>query len=136
MDNSKDRLHKVFFYGLYMDEEILKSKNVKPREKVLAFAKGFKLKVGKMATLLRDKNSRAHGIVYSLTYEEIDKLYKNSGLTDYITEAILVETKEGKEIVALSCILLNPPKEDESNDKYLKSLIECMSKYDLPIPIN
>ena len=33
MDNSKDRLLDVFFYGLYMDEEILKSKNVNPRKK-------------------------------------------------------------------------------------------------------
>ena len=28
MDNSINRLHDVFFYGLYMDEEILKSKNI------------------------------------------------------------------------------------------------------------
>jgi len=28
MDNSNSRLQEVFFYGLYMDEEILKSKGI------------------------------------------------------------------------------------------------------------
>ncbi len=88
-----------------------------------------------MATLLRDENCEAYGIVYSLTYEEINKLYKNSGLTDYITEAVMVETKDEIQIATLSCILLNPPKDDENNEKYLKSLEKCMNKYNLPILI-
>ncbi len=132
MDNTKNRLHKVFFYGLYMDEDILKSKGVKPREKMLARAKGYKLRIGNMATMLRDENSETYGIVYSLTYEEINKLYRDSGLNDYIAEAIMVETKDKKQIATLSCILLNPPKDDEHNEKYLQSLEKCMKKYELP----
>lgn len=135
MNNSKNRLHKVFFYGLYMDEDILKSKGVEPRNKQLAKAKAYKLRIGKMATLLRDENSEAYGIVYSLTYEEIDKLYKNAGLVDYVAEAILVETFDKKEIATLTCILLNPPAKNEKNDTYFESLVECMKKYKLPLPI-
>lgn len=134
MDNSKNRLHKVFFYGLYMDEEILKSKGVIPREKQIAYANGFKLRIGKMATLLRKEDERSYGIVYSLTYEEIDKLYKDSGLTEYVTESILVKTDDNKEIATLCCILLNPPEISEKNDNYFNSLIKCMEKYNLPIP--
>jgi len=37
MDNSTDRLHDVFFYGLYIDEEILKSKDILVRNKRSAF---------------------------------------------------------------------------------------------------
>lgn len=134
MDNSKNRLHKVFFYGLYMDEEILKSKGVEPRERQAVCARGYKLRVGKLATLLRDENSEAYGLVYSLTYEEIDKLYKDSGLTQYIAETVLVETENKEELVALCCILLEPPKTDESNIDYFESLIKCMKKYNLPTP--
>ena len=134
MNNSKERLHKVFFYGLYMDEDILRSKGVEPREKELAYVKGFKLRVGKMATLLRDNNSDAYGIIYSLTYEEIDKLYKDSGLTDYVAEALMATTEDKKRVSVLCCILLNPPLEDESNDVYFDSLVSCMAKYNLPIP--
>ncbi|RXJ98937.1 gamma-glutamylcyclotransferase [Arcobacter sp. CECT 8989] len=134
MNNTKERLHKVFFYGLYMDEEILKSKGVEPREKILACAKGYKLRVGKMATLLRDENSNAYGIVYSLTYEEIDKLYKDSGLTNYVAEAVMVKTEDKEQVATLCCILLNPPAENESNYTYFESLVKCMDKYNLPIP--
>jgi hypothetical protein len=134
MDNSKDRLHKIFFYGLYMDEEILKSKGVNPRDKHLVKAKNYRLRIGNMATLLRDESSEAYGIVYSLTYEEIDKLYKDAGLIQYVTEVVLVETEDSKEIVALSCILLNPPTVDEDNPTYVESLLKCMKKYKLPLP--
>jgi hypothetical protein len=134
MDNSNQRLNDVFFYGLYMDEEILKSKNVIPRNKRVAFANDYQLRVGNMATLLRKKDSQAYGLVYSLTHDEIDVLYKKSGLTDYIAESILVELEDGSEIATLCCILLNPPANDESNPEYFNKLKLCMESYDLPVP--
>ena len=84
MDNSKDRLLDVFFYGLYMDEEILKSKNVNPRNKRAAIAPGYQLRVGKMATLLRDNNAQAFGMVYSQTHDAFTSLYDVSGLSAYL----------------------------------------------------
>ena len=134
MDNSKDRLNDVFFYGLYMDEEILKSKGVIPRNKRIAVANGYKLKIGNMATLLKDENSSAHGMLYSLTHAEIYQLYAGSGLDTYVSEAILVES-EGKELAVLCCNLLEEPKEDESNEEYFCKLVTCMEKYNLQIPV-
>jgi len=136
MDNSKDRLVDVFFYGLYMDEEILKSKNVNPRNKRAAIAPGYHLRVGKMATLLRDNNAQAFGMVYSLTHDEITSLYEGSGLTAYVPESIVIQTKENQNIAALCCNLLNPPSDDEKNEEYLEKLTTCMEKYNLPTPHN
>ncbi len=136
MDNSKDRLVDVFFYGLYMDEEILKSKNVTPRNKRAAIAPGYHLRVGKMATLLRDNNAQAFGMVYSLTHDEITSLYEGSGLTAYVPESIVIQTKENQNIAALCCNLLNPPSDDEKNEEYLEKLTTCMEKYNLPTPHN
>ena len=134
MNNSEQRLNDVFFYGLYMDEEILKSKNVEPRNKRTAIANGYELRVGKMATLLRKDKAQSHGIVYSLTHDEIDILYAKSGLTAYVTEALMVELKDGSSIAVLTCNLLNPPTEDESNDEYYQKLVKCMKSYELTIP--
>jgi len=134
MDNSNQRLNDVFFYGLYMDEEILKAKNVEPRNKRVAFAYDHQLRVGNMATILRKKDSQAYGLVYSLTHDEVDVLYQKSGLTDYISESILVELEDGSKIATLCCILLNPPASDESNPKYFKKLKLCMESYGLPVP--
>ena len=134
MNNSNQRLNDVFFYGLYMDEEILKSKNVVPRNKRIAVANGYELRIGNMATLLRKSNAKAYGIVYSLTHDEIDILYVKSGLSDYVTEALIVELENGSSIVALCSNLLNPPKTEESNNEYHQKLIKCMENYKLPEP--
>lgn len=133
MDNSVNRLQEVFFYGLYMDEDILKSKGVIPRNQRSAKVDGYKLRIGKMATLLREKDTEAFGIVYSLTHEEINKLYIDSGLTDYVAEAITVLI-EDKPLSTLCCNLLNPPKDEDSNNEYFEKLKTCMQKYNLPIP--
>lgn len=134
MDNSKKRLHDVFFYGLYMDETILKSKDVKPRKKRVGVAKGYALRVGKMATLLRDKKSKAYGIVYALTHKEIHALYAGSGLDHYVAEAIEVTLEDKTKIPVLCCNLLNPPEDKEFNEEYLTKLLTCMKTYKLPLP--
>lgn len=136
MNNSNQRLQNVFFYGLYMDEVILKSKNVIARDKRISVANGYELRIGNMATLFRKDNAKAYGITYSLTHDEIDILYKKSGLTQYVSESIVVELEDGSSIPTLCCILLNPPKADEKNDEYFQKLIKCMSSYKLQIPQN
>ena len=136
MDNTNQRLNDVFFYGLYMDEDILKSKGVEPRNKRKALANGYELRLGNMATLLRVENAKAYGMVYSLTHEEIDILYKNSGLTQYVNEALMVELEDNSSIVTLCSVLLDEPKADERNDEYYQKLVTCMKKYGLEIPKN
>jgi len=117
-----------------MDEEILKSKNVEPRNKRVAIANGYELRIGKMATLIRKDKAKSHGLVYSLTHDEIDILYAQSGLTAYVTESLMVKLKDGSSIAALTCNLLHPPTDGESNDEYLEKLIKCMKNYELELP--
>lgn len=133
MDNSKNRLHEVFFYGLYMDEEILKSKGIEIRNQRAAYLKNYELKIGKLATLHRVKNAKAYGLVYSLTHKEIYSLYEGAGLKQYIQEAVLVQTDDNKEVVALTCILLDDTNNGNINEEYRSKLIKCMNKYKLPI---
>lgn len=134
MDNSYKRLHDVFFYGLYMDEDILKEKGVNPRNKRVGLCENYKLRIGKFATLLREENTKAYGLIYSLTHEEINKLYQGSGLTQYISEALDIKLENGENIATLCCNLINPPNSDEENKIYYEKLIVCMKKYNLPLP--
>ena len=134
MDNSKNRLNEVFFYGLYMDPEILSAKGVVPRNPRKAVARGYRLCVGKMATLLREANAEAHGIVYELTHDEVNTLYWRAGLEAYVAEALSVETEQGEKVAVLCCNLLEPPGEGESNPEYLGKLMQCMKKLGVPEP--
>lgn len=126
-ENSKDRLHDVFFYGLYMDPVILKERKVEPRNARIAKVSNYVLRVGKRATILREQGKDVYGIVYSLTHAEIHALYHGVGLTEYAAEALLAEVN-GEKIAVLCSILIDPPETDESNPEYEEKLAAVMEK--------
>ena len=134
MDNSETRLNDVFFYGLYMDPEILRAKGVEPRNPRKAVVRGYRLKVGTMATLLRAGKSEAHGIVYALTHAEVKTLYSGGGLEAYVVESLAAETENKENIAVLCCNLMVPPEEGDSNPEYLEKLLQCMKKLDVEVP--
>ena len=92
------------------------------------------MRIGKMATLLREANAEAHGIVYQLTHGELNRLYWGAGLDDYVAEAIVVETDRHGKIAALCCNLLVPPAEEETNAEYLGKLVQCTRKLGVRAP--
>ena len=132
MDNSPDRLHDVFFYGLYMDPDILEQQGITIRNPRKGTVTDYILRIGNRATLLRQANAKAHGLIYSLTHNEIHRLYWGAGLEQYRSEAIIVQTESGP-VAALCCNLLDPPGEQESNTDYNSKLKSVMEKLDLPI---
>lgn len=134
MDNSEKRLNYVFFYGLYMDPEILKSVNVEARNPRKAVANGYRLRIGNKATLLRDENGKTHGIVYELTHDEINRLYWGAGLDSYVAEALSVDTDIGERLSVLCCNLLTSPESGESNPEYTERLFLCMKRLGVPAP--
>ena len=130
-DNSPQRLHEVFFYGLYMDPDILLQKGVEPRNPRMGKVENYKLKIGNKATLLRETGAVAHGMVYSLTHAEINSLYWGAGLDEYAAEAMRVKAGSN-DISALCCNLIVPPEENESNQEYQTKLIQVMAKLGIP----
>jgi hypothetical protein len=121
-DNSAARLHDVFFYGLYMDPDLIKGKGASPRNPRKASVRGFALRVGKKATLLRQAGAVTQGMIYALTHGEIDALYRGAGLTEHLPEALLADLESGEKIPVLCCNLLNPPGPEESNPDYIAKL--------------
>lgn len=130
-DNSAQRLHDVFFYGLYMDPEILRQKDVGPRNPRIGKLENYRLKIGNKATLLREDGSCAWGMVYSLTHAEINSLYWGAGLDDYAAEAVMVKVGDDL-VVALCCNLIEPPAENESNPDYQAKLQQAMDRLGMP----
>jgi hypothetical protein len=126
-DNSENRKHDVFFYGLYMDPDILKSVGVKPNNPRIGYVENYKLRIGNKATLLRAPGEKANGVVYSLSHSDINKLYWDAGLKEYVSEALMA--KIGTETIpVLCCNLLVPPNESESNQAYAEKLKVSMNK--------
>ncbi len=131
VDNSNIRKHDVFFYGLYMDPDVLSQVGVEARNPRIASINDFALAIGNKATLLRAPGQRAHGVIYALTHAEIHQLYWGAGLDEYAAEALLADV-DGVSVPVLCCNLITPPAEGESNPDYEAKLRAAKIKLGVP----
>jgi hypothetical protein len=122
----------VFFYGLFMDRDLLRSKGCDPRDPELASVPGFALRIGQRAALVPDKTGRAHGVVMSLTLAELERLYSDPSLQAYQPQAVLAHLASGGIIAALGYNLPEPPAPDERNPEYAAKLRAVATKVGLP----
>jgi hypothetical protein len=69
------RLLDVFFYGLFMDEQLLEGKGVCAIDVRPAAVPGFVLRIGARAALVPAPGGEVHGLLMKLSYSDIEKLY-------------------------------------------------------------
>ena len=122
----------VFFYGLFMDQELLHAKGLQPLNIELASVEGFALRIGQRAALVPARGGRVHGLVMSLTLAELEKLYSEPSVQGYRPEAVLTQLSSGGLIPALCYNLLEPPDAMESNPEYAAKLRAVAGKVGLP----
>ncbi len=122
----------VFFYGLFMDADLLRSMGLDPKHPELASVAGFALRVGQRAALVPDASSRVHGVVMSLTLAELERLYAEPGVREYKPQAVLAELAGGGVTPALCYNLPAAPRADERNPEYALKLRAVGQKVGLP----
>src|SRR3981081_528266 len=91
----------AFFYGLFMDVDILREKQMKPVNPRAACVDGFSLRIGERATLVPSPGARAFGMLIALTHRELSELYSGPSLEHYRPEGVLVRVLEGESVPAL-----------------------------------
>ena len=121
-----------FFYGLFMDADILRDSNILPENPRRAFVEGFGLLIGQRATLVPAPGARAYGMVFALSHDELESLYGTPGLEQYRPEAVLARSLEGEPIPALCFNLREAPAADEANPDYAARLRTALGKLDFP----
>ena len=122
----------VFFYGLFMDEQLLRTKGVEPQGAELATVDGFVLRIGRRAALVPTPGSRVHGLVFSLPLSELERLYSEPSVQAYKPQAVLAQLASGGVIAALCYNLSEPPSLSERNPEYAAQLRALAQKIGLP----
>jgi Gamma-glutamyl cyclotransferase, AIG2-like len=122
----------VFFYGLFMDAELLRSKGVHPTNPRAACVPGFALRIGQRATLMPSAESSAYGVLMELSHAEVEKLYSEPSVSAYRPEAVMVQLADGSYIPALCFNLVVPPAPEEANSEYAAKLRELAGRLKLP----
>ena len=128
----QSRLIDVFFYGLIMDAESLEAKGFHPVSGRQAHVSGMALQIGRRATLVPDPGKCAHGFVFGLTQDEIDRLYAEPSVAAYRPEAVIAQLADRSSVPAL-CFNL-PPSEEvvQANPDYAEKLRAVASRLGLP----
>lgn len=113
MTEEKVRRIDVFFYGLFMDDALLRGKGVNPVNPRVASVENFSLVIGARATLAPRAARTVHGVLFSLTHTEVDALYAEASVSVYRPEAVLAQLADGSVTPALCFNLPVPPPADE-----------------------
>lgn len=122
----------VFFYGLFMDDVLLREKGMNPRNRRLAFVENFCLVIGARAALVPCADAIVHGVLFSMTHNEVDALYSEPSVSVYRPEAVSAHLANGSVIPALCFNLPVPPSPDERNPQYASKLKELAQRIGLP----
>ncbi len=112
----------AFFYGLFMDESILRQSGVTPVNPRRAYVSDFALRVGQRATLVPAVGAKAFGMLVALTHADLEVLYTAPGLEHYRPEAVVAQALEGSSVPALCYNLREAPGPGERNAEYAKRL--------------
>ena len=121
----------VFFYGLFMDADVLRESQVDAVDARRAFAEGYALRIGRRATLIPFAGKRAYGMVFALTESELERLYMAPGLEHYRPEPLLVQMEDGKTLPVL-CYVCPRPQPGEANADYAARLRAVLEKLKFP----
>jgi hypothetical protein len=132
MTENQARRIDVFFYGLFMDEVLLREKGVHPENRRIASLENFCLVIGARATLVPCPGQTAHGVIFSLTHGEVDALYAEASVSVYRPEAVSARLVDGSLIPALCFNLPSPPAIEEQNPQYVTKLRELAARIGLP----
>ena len=122
---------RVFFYGLFMDENLLATKGVKPSEVNPGFLEGFDLRIGERATLVRCPGGRAYGVVMDIAPSEATELYAGVSVADYQPEPVIVELMDGTQTEA-TCYNLPGDRVTGVSRKYAEALLSIASRLGFP----
>lgn len=121
----------VFFYGLFMDESLLASKGIIPSGTAAGYVDGYRLRIGRRATLIPEHGSRAYGVLMTIEREEARDLYSDETVADYVPEPVSVSLPSGV-VRSAVCYNLPPSKLDGANAAYADSLLILATKLGFP----
>jgi Gamma-glutamyl cyclotransferase, AIG2-like len=122
----------VFFYGLFMDEALLREKGMHPKHRRMALVENFSLAIGARATLVPCSGRTVHGLIFSLTHAEVEALYAEASVSVYRPEAVAAQLADGSVVPALCFNLPVPPATTERNPQYVSKLRELAERIGLP----
>lgn len=121
----------VFFYGLFMDMDILAKNGMYPSNPRKGYLQDYTLKIGNRASLIPSKDERSYGVLMTVDAEILQELYAEPSVADYIPEEVIVHLESG-DMVQAYCYNLPSELMTGTNPTYAASLHTLAKKLEFP----
>ena len=121
----------TFFYGSFIDLDVLKRAGVVPKRFEVAKLGGFDVEIKPLANLVRSERHCVYGIVAATTHQELRRLYSQGWVSSYLPEAVLVETLDGKWRAAL-CYVAPELAAEPAAEEYVEHIVRAARKHGFP----
>jgi hypothetical protein len=125
----------TFFYGSYINLNVLREVNYVPEKWEVARLAGFDIRIQPRANLIRSDQHSVYGILATGTHAELGRLYAHAkdvlGET-YLPEAVLAETRDGKYKPAMCYVCPAMGPRPATND-YIDRIVVPAREYGFPL---
>jgi hypothetical protein len=124
----------VFFYGSYMNLDVLAGVGLAPANLTAATLAGFDIRIAPRANLLRDESAHVHGILATLSHGELDRLYAHAQdvLGElYLPEAVHARTSAGAFVPAL-CYVCHDMQPRPAERAYVDRIVAAARAHGFP----
>ena len=102
---SKTRRIPVFFYGSFINVDVLKDVDVVPETLVVTRLHGWEIQIAPLANLVPKDQGVVYGVNADCSHEELERLYSQSWVGTYLPEPVLVEiVKTGGYVPAVTYV--------------------------------
>lgn len=112
-----DQAARVFFYGSFINRDILRRGGVEAGHLEVAVLYGYDIRLETLATLVRDEHSSVYGVLTEVPHAALAQLYGQSWLENaYVPHAVIVQSEDGRLVPALCFITHDVPPARPSPD--------------------
>ena len=123
----------TFFYGSFMNQEVLAEAGVEPTERQLGRLDGWALEVAPRATLVPTSDGSVYGVLARITHNDIDKIYSKDwfGFGVYLPEAVVVCAAGNAPTPAL-CYICWQMETGKPSKSYLDKMLAAAREFNFP----
>jgi len=122
---------RIFFYGSFMDSEVLRILGVVLKKVETAELKNWSITFSPMATLVRSEGDSVYGTIAELSQDQVRMLYTRDDLKHYNPVDITVATKRSKGVSA-QCYISKPSTGQNPSEEYLRRVIQAAERLGFP----
>ncbi len=134
MSSPHEKSVRVFFYGSYINPDVLAEAKLFPARLEVARLSDFQIVIRPLANLDRSDRHTVHGVLACATHAELDRLYEHASQIlggVYLPEAVLVARDSGHPAPAL-CYISHTLEAAPASNEYIDRIVTPAQRYGFP----